>query len=205
VDGDGYGDPEFVAVDCVRPTGFVENNQDCNDHDSRTNPDGIELCDGLDNDCDIATPEVCPSLCTPQLNAGGASYLFCAQPLTYTVAEVECEGQDMHLVRIDDMEEQVWLSDQRTIAFGSKPAAWLGGTDSVTENAWLWRDSTQFWEGRSGGVAVGGLFAFWRGGEPNNDSGEDCGVLSNTSSGGWDDRECNSQLRFICERNPDSE
>lgn len=200
-DGDGYGDPELIAVDCVRPEGFVENQLDCNDADPRDNPDGTELCDGIDNDCDAATPEVCPNLCSPQFN-GPDPYLFCAQGLNYASATVACEGQDMHLVRVDDLAEQQWISEQRVVAFGSKVTAWHGGSDSVTENTWLWRDGTEFWQGRSNGIAVAGLFAIWRGGEPNNDSGEDCGVFSNNASGSWDDRECSGGTRFICERNP---
>jgi hypothetical protein len=199
-DSDGYGDPEFIAVDCVKPDGFVENNLDCNDSDPRDNPDGTELCDGIDNDCDVATEEICPNLCSPQLN-GKAAYLFCGQGLNYTAASLACEGQDMHLVRVNDLLEQQWISDQRVIAFGSKVTAWHGGSDSVTENTWLWRDGTEFWQGRSNGVAVDGLFAIWRGGEPNNDNGEDCGVFNDNSTGSWDDRECNNNTRFICERN----
>lgn len=108
---------------------------------------------------------------------------------------------DFIAVRVDDLAEQQWISDQRVVAFGSKVTASHGGSDSVIENTWLWRDGTEFWQGRANGVAVSGLFALRRGGEPNNDNGEDCGVFSDNAAGSWDDRECSSSTRFICERN----
>ena len=65
----------------------------------------------------------------------------------------------------------------------------------------VWHDNEQFWQGGPGGAAVGGLFTFWRGGEPNNGDGvEDCGVLNADSVGGWDDRNCAVGYRFVCER-----
>ncbi len=200
LDADGYGDPNFITVNCTAPAGFVENQLDCNDDDPRDNPDGTELCDGIDNDCNAATGEVCPNQCSPRLNSS-ASYLFCRDRLEHEVAAVVCSGQDMHLVRIDEAEEQSWLSTTRVAAFGSNVEAWLGGSDAVVEDTWLWADETPFWEGRAGGVPVGGAFTFWRAGEPNNSEGEDCLAFATGSSGRWDDRDCNSDFRFICERN----
>jgi hypothetical protein len=37
---------------CVQPIGFVTNALDCNDASSYVNPDAIEICNGLDEDCD---------------------------------------------------------------------------------------------------------------------------------------------------------
>ncbi|MFH1702231.1 MAG: choice-of-anchor D domain-containing protein [Nitrospirota bacterium] len=51
-DGDGYGDPNNSKKACAKPSGYVENNTDCNDSDSAINPIASEVFDGLDNDCD---------------------------------------------------------------------------------------------------------------------------------------------------------
>jgi hypothetical protein len=37
---------------CVQPIGFVTNALDCNDASSYVNPNAIEICNGLDEDCD---------------------------------------------------------------------------------------------------------------------------------------------------------
>jgi hypothetical protein len=51
-DGDGYGDARRPVSDCDPDAGLVENNDDCDDSDETINPEGIEICDELDNDCD---------------------------------------------------------------------------------------------------------------------------------------------------------
>lgn len=51
-DGDGYGDPESTSEECNPPEGYVGVAEDCDDQNGDINPDGLEICDGLDNDCD---------------------------------------------------------------------------------------------------------------------------------------------------------
>ena len=51
-DGDGYGDPDSVSEDCNPLEGYVGVAEDCDDQNGDINPDGLEICDGLDNDCD---------------------------------------------------------------------------------------------------------------------------------------------------------
>ena len=57
-DDDGYGDPDDSTVACDAPAGAVADASDCDDGDSDVNPDGLEVCDGADNDCDGATDGV---------------------------------------------------------------------------------------------------------------------------------------------------
>ena len=51
-DNDGFGDPAEVEVFCTPPTDYVDNNLDCDDIDSTIHPNAVEVCDGIDNDCD---------------------------------------------------------------------------------------------------------------------------------------------------------
>ncbi|MGB0639495.1 MAG: putative metal-binding motif-containing protein [Myxococcota bacterium] len=51
-DGDGYGDEDSTALACDISDGWVADNTDCDDEDAAVNPAAIEVCDGLDNDCD---------------------------------------------------------------------------------------------------------------------------------------------------------
>jgi len=55
VDGDGYGDPSALVTGCFLPGGASANDQDCDDGEPSVHPGGVELCDGLDNDCDNNT------------------------------------------------------------------------------------------------------------------------------------------------------
>ncbi|MCK6524668.1 hypothetical protein L6R49_24945 [Myxococcota bacterium] len=51
-DSDGFGDEGNPVFACALPAGAVTDLTDCDDLDSTVNPDGDEVCDGVDNDCD---------------------------------------------------------------------------------------------------------------------------------------------------------
>ena len=52
VDMDGYGDNAAPVEACSRPEGHISRSGDCNDTDDAVNPDGVEYCNGLDDNCD---------------------------------------------------------------------------------------------------------------------------------------------------------
>ena len=58
-DGDGYGDPATAYDGCVKPSGYALNSQDCDDGDVLVNPLAKEVCDGIDNNCNLAVDEGC--------------------------------------------------------------------------------------------------------------------------------------------------
>ncbi len=52
-DADGYGDIDDSLVQCEEPSGYVDNDGDCDDNDDAVSPDEDELCStALDDDCD---------------------------------------------------------------------------------------------------------------------------------------------------------
>ena len=52
-DGDGFGSNNLTTTGCLEapPSGYTDNNLDCNDDNAAVNPNVIEVSDGLDNDC----------------------------------------------------------------------------------------------------------------------------------------------------------
>ena len=51
-DADGFGDGAGAAVSgCTPPIGYAGNDADCDDADGGVNPGAIEVCDGVDDDC----------------------------------------------------------------------------------------------------------------------------------------------------------
>lgn len=52
-DLDLYGDETQPTVHCQLPAGHVANFLDCNDNDPAVNPAALEVCNGIDDDCDI--------------------------------------------------------------------------------------------------------------------------------------------------------
>ncbi|CAN0510582.1 unnamed protein product, partial [Laminaria digitata] len=56
-DSDQYGVTDSSTVACVAPAGFVASAGDCDDTLAIVNPGQMELCDGLDNDCNLQVDE----------------------------------------------------------------------------------------------------------------------------------------------------
>lgn len=87
---------------------------------------------------------------------------------------------------------------------------WMGASDSATENDWKWvtgpEVGTSFWSGTSGGSTVGGNYANWNTGEPNNSSDEDCAQFY-SSTGRWNDLSCGSSSLpgYVAEFGSDAE
>jgi hypothetical protein len=68
LDGDGFGDAADSVWACAAPSGFVADDQDCDDDDPTVNPAATEVCSGLDLDCDGVEPPLCTS-CAEHLSA----------------------------------------------------------------------------------------------------------------------------------------
>jgi hypothetical protein len=56
-DTDGFGSPTSAVARCDAPEGYIATGLDCDDTRATVNPDGMELCNDLDDDCDGMTDE----------------------------------------------------------------------------------------------------------------------------------------------------
>lgn len=52
LDGDAWGDGAITQDACALPTGYAEDDGDCDDSDGTIHPFASEICDGVDQDCD---------------------------------------------------------------------------------------------------------------------------------------------------------
>ena len=64
-DGDGYGDPTVSTPSCdgAPPPGYVVDDFDCNDADPNIHAGAIEVCNGVDDDCDGTVDNGGDALC----------------------------------------------------------------------------------------------------------------------------------------------
>ncbi|MDX1912856.1 MAG: MopE-related protein [Saprospiraceae bacterium] len=62
-DGDGQGDADVQATTCLQipPAGFVGNDIDCDDSNAAIYSGATEICDAIDNDCDLQIDEGLPN------------------------------------------------------------------------------------------------------------------------------------------------
>ncbi len=188
-DGDGYGDDSSPGQDCETP-GYVTVGGDCDDGDYFRNPGLSDVCDGIDNDCNASSADVCPLDCEWDKSFEDRLYLFCWSPMqTWTDASTICESQLMRMVRIDSSAEQdyVW-------AWFQPDHAWLGGTDVESYGTWKWQDGEVFWDGTPK------LYEDWGDTEPNNMSGNAHCLILDGIANYWNDYECPVARPFACER-----
>jgi len=101
-DGDGYGDAAHSAQACDQPSGFEANDDDCDDSDAAVNPDAVEVCDGIDNDCDGTVDGADASdAATWYADADGDGYgdadstaSACTQPTGAVADDTDCDDGD---------------------------------------------------------------------------------------------------------------
>jgi MYXO-CTERM domain-containing protein len=98
-DGDGYGESEPDLYTCLEPAGYSLAPGDCDDDSPDVSPEGEELCDGLDNDCDggIDEPDASDTM-EWFVDQDGDGYgdvewplTACYQPEGYVLDSTDCD------------------------------------------------------------------------------------------------------------------
>uniref|UniRef100_H3B614 Collectin-12 n=1 Tax=Latimeria chalumnae TaxID=7897 RepID=H3B614_LATCH len=139
----------------------------------------------------VPTPAARTSGCPAQWkNFKDKCYYFSTEEDTFDEAIKFCEERSSIMVIINDREEQQWLKKQ----INGKGSFWIGLTDRVKENEWVWLDGTPL------------NYTNWKMGQPDNwnhghEPGEDCaGVIY---AGSWNDFYCEDINYIICEKGRD--
>lgn len=90
-DEDGYGNPDYAQTSCDQPSGYVSNNNDCDDTNQNVHPGVEETCNDLDDDCDGLTDEGC--LNPLIVDAGTCQVVYYGyQPLSCTMLNTMVSG-----------------------------------------------------------------------------------------------------------------
>ncbi|KAH1174878.1 CD209 antigen-like protein E [Mauremys mutica] len=127
------------------------------------------------------------SLCPYQwISNKGRCYYFSPTTSPWRNSRSSCQKEQADLVIINDLEEQVFLSQRpRHLSY------WIGLTDVAEEGLWKWVDGTDLNQEK-----------FWYDPQPDNYQNEDCATLTNERNPlrNWNDDKCYKHLYYICEK-----
>jgi large repetitive protein len=102
-DGDGFGNSAVALAVCEEPSGYVDNDIDCDDTNALAHPYGIEICAVGDEDCDGVQEEEDHSLTDATTwyadgdgdgYGGSSSTELCLMPSGYAAATGDCDDSD---------------------------------------------------------------------------------------------------------------
>ena len=195
-DGDGYGDGTMLMNGCGGP-GLVDNPDDCNDACAYCFP-GFpfgELCDGLDNDCNMMVDDDCDD-CFVETTPTNGDYVVCdfAVGSFFTARDI-CRAAGWEMLIIDDATEnmEVWdVLDPYDRTF------WAGGVES-SGNDWFWVDGSALATDCTSGGCTCASYCNWLSGQPNSALANDCSYFTTGDGGQWADSWCNDNRAFVCE------
>ncbi|XP_069118269.1 perlucin-like [Argopecten irradians] len=122
-------------------------------------------------------------------------YLFSILRVSWIQAMKLCSVYGGELATIESREEEAFLETylhHTWTTYNQTDGIWLGGTDLLVENEWIWAVSKE-------PITE---YIRWAPGEPNsiNNPGEDCLDFLPHKNFLWNDENCGKLLNFVCER-----
>ncbi len=163
IDNDAYGNSTVTIEACSLPFGYAGQNSDCNDLNSYINPAAAELCNGIDDNCNITvdegfTNEACSYVC--ESNAfiwtnNNGSLSCCGDNILedspYQLTETNCtDGNDNDCNGLADYNDPVCYecvdADTDTF-FAISPIACPTGNDCNDNNATINPNAAEICDG----------------------------------------------------------
>jgi len=106
VDNDNYAETGAATItQCLRPVGYKAASEltsttgDCNDNAAAINPAATEICDGIDNNCNMMTDEGVQTTYYRDMDSDGfgnpsVTQMACTQPTGYVTNNTDCDDND---------------------------------------------------------------------------------------------------------------
>jgi hypothetical protein len=100
-DGDGYGDDDAWEASCDPLPDRLAIAGDCDDADPAINPDAVEVCDGIDQDCDAVADDHASDRAPWHMDRDRDSWgdpevvvFACLQPTNFVADDTDCDDDD---------------------------------------------------------------------------------------------------------------
>jgi hypothetical protein len=97
-DGDGYGASGVTVTACTAPSGYLADASDCDDTDTSVSPDGVEVCNSADDDCNGAVDDDAVDVVDWYVDVDGDGYgidtvaaTACDQPASAAAVSGDCD------------------------------------------------------------------------------------------------------------------
>jgi len=103
-DEDGFGDPDSAVVTCFPAADALFRGGDCDDEEVAIHPGAVEVCDGIDNDCDGGIDDLDPQGAADAsvwyVDGDGDAYGYaggireaCVEPEGYVADATDCDDE----------------------------------------------------------------------------------------------------------------
>ncbi|XP_052783272.1 perlucin-like protein [Mya arenaria] len=122
----------------------------------------------------------------------GACYFFSHGEETWTGAYDSCVILGGHLVEVNDVMEDTYLSG-RTRTLGDY--FWIGLEDKAVEGEWMWASSHSSLEPDA--------YTNWGSSEPDGRPDQNCVLYAPSRNYQWADAICTRTQKYICEKSAD--
>ena len=98
-DGDGYGVSTTTSISCSAPSGYVSNDDDCDDGRAAVNPAAAESCNSRDDDCDGSIDEGVGTTWYADTDGdgygdSGSTSVACSAPSGYVSSSTDCNDRN---------------------------------------------------------------------------------------------------------------
>ena len=154
--------------------------------------DTDESCDGLNQACELAAEDAACSATCEGTFVDGTSYMSCLAAASFDDAEAACRQNGMHLVKIDDEQENATV-----LGLALDDYVWIGGSNRDEERVHAWLDGTTFY---AAGAPVSGVYQNFGVSDPASNAELRCVQLREQSAGTWSMWRCSGAQSFVCER-----
>ncbi|XP_054601558.2 galactose-specific lectin nattectin-like [Nothobranchius furzeri] len=135
----------------------------------------------------VCFPGLCPICPRGWTDYNGYCYQFVNQELAWADAEIFCNKHKAHLTSIKNTDQYNFIRHLIVKGAGFNQKSWVGGTNAVRNDLWMWTDGTLF------------TFKNWGPSEPNNQGGnEHCMDMNLREQDYVNDEECIQELSFVC-------